>query len=454
MSRPADPSEHSMRVITLTAGTGSFHCGTCMRDNTLTRELRRRGHDALLVPLYLPPVLDEESTLDQTPLFFGGVNVYLQQKSGLFRHTPRWLDRWLDSPRLLAAAARRSGMTHPRDLGEVTLSVLQGEEGRQVKELERLTSWLEGERPDVVLLSNGLLIGLARRIRRATSARVVCMLQGEDTYLDSLPAAYRDRCWETFRERSRDADALVAISRYYGEEMARRLERSPAEVEVVHPGIDLSGYEPAAAPPPVPTIGYLARMTAGKGLGALVDAFLLLRESPAAPRARLLVGGSCTAADEDFVNALRERIAAAGLSGDVEFRPNLSREEKIALLRELTLFSVPATYGESFGLFVLEALVMGVPVVQPEHAAFPEIIGETGGGLLVPPGDPEALARAWEELLLDPDRARSLGRRGRAAVQQRFSMEAMADRTLALLSRVAGGSARAAPDVGTVTGAV
>ena len=152
-----------MRIIQITPGTGSFYCGTCLRDNALVAELRRQGHDALMVPLYLPLMVDEAPTTDDTPLFYGGVNVYLQQKSALFRKSPRWLDRLFDAPKLLRLAASRAGSTEARELGDLTVSMLRGEEGRQIKELDRLADWLTEEQPEVVCLSNALLIGLARR---------------------------------------------------------------------------------------------------------------------------------------------------------------------------------------------------------------------------------------------------------------------------------------------------
>src|SRR6266851_579612 len=132
-----------MRIVLITAGTGSFHCGTCMRDNALVTELRRMGHDAVMVPLYLPTILDEAPASPEVPRFYGGINVYLQQKSGLFRKTPRVLDKLLDSPGILKAAAARAGMTSARELGDITISMLKGEEGLQVKELDRLVDWLK-----------------------------------------------------------------------------------------------------------------------------------------------------------------------------------------------------------------------------------------------------------------------------------------------------------------------
>ena len=223
-----------MRIVQLTPGTGNFYCGTCLRDNTLVAALRREGHDAVLLPMYLPHFVDEESVAEENaPLFFGGINVYLQQKSAFFRNSPAWLDRWLDSPALLRRAAARSGMTSARDLGELTLSMLQGEEGRQAKELEKVIAWLSRKenRPDVVCLSNVLLVGLARRIRQALDVPVVCTLQGEESFVDALPEP--ERCWQALRERAGDVSLFVAVSRYYGEVMTRRLGLAPERVEVV-----------------------------------------------------------------------------------------------------------------------------------------------------------------------------------------------------------------------------
>jgi glycosyltransferase involved in cell wall biosynthesis len=419
-----------MRVIQITPGTGSFYCGTCLRDNALVAELRRQGHDALMVPLYLPLRVDEAPTTGDTPLFYGGVNVYLQQKSALFRKSPRWLDRFLDAPSVLQLAASRAGSTEARELGDLTVSTLRGEEGRQIKELDRLAGWLTAEQPEVVCLSNALLVGLARRIRQRTGAAVVCTLQGEDAFLDSLPDGDREAAWSALIERAADVDAFIAVSHYYGDVMRRRARLAAGRVHVVPNGILLDGYGPAPAPPKPPVLGYLARLCPQKGLATLVDAYLLLRQRDRLPGLRLWVAGSMTASDRPFVEHVRARLAAAGVGDDVQFLPNLSRDDKIAFLQSLSALSVPATYGESFGLYVIEALAAGVPVVQPRHAAFPELIEATGGGLFCEPDDPESLAAAVEELLRDPAAARAMGARGREAVRERFNVSRMAEGTM------------------------
>src|SRR5688500_13790723 len=212
-----------MKIVLLTAGTGRYYCGTCMRDNALVNALRGMGHDAVLVPMYLPMMLDEKQATPESPLFFGGINVYLQQKSAVFRKTPRWVDKFFDSPGMLKSAAKRVGMTRASELGDLTISMLQGEEGKQAKEVERLIKWLKSDmRPDVVCLSNALLLGVARRIKQETRATVVCTLQGEDSFLDSLPEPDRTRAWKTLEERGRDADAFIAVSRYYADAVSQR----------------------------------------------------------------------------------------------------------------------------------------------------------------------------------------------------------------------------------------
>lgn len=425
-----------MRIVLLTAGTGSYHCGTCIRDNAVVAELRRQGHDALLVPMYLPLTLDEPIATE-TPLFYGGINVYLQQKLPFFRNSPRWLDHLLDGRKLLLAAGSRAGMTSPRELGELTLSMLRGEEGAQSKELDRLVDWLVSDiQADVVCLSNALLIGVARRIREATGAAMACMLQGEDTFLDSLPEPQRSLSWKELSKRAADVEVLLPVSQYYGDLMQERMDFPAEKMHVVHAGVSLNGYEPAATPPNPPVLGYLARMNYTKGLSALVDTFIQIRANGRIPNLRLHVVGTQTTQDERYVAGLRKLLAEKGLADSVQFFPNVERDEKIRHLQGFSVMSVPATYGESFGLYVIEALAAGVPVVQPRHAAFPELIEATGGGVLYEPGDTRGHATAIETLLLDPARAREMGRTGRRIALQRFGMEQIAADSMVIFERI------------------
>jgi glycosyltransferase involved in cell wall biosynthesis len=410
-----------------------MYCGGCFRDNALVAALRRAGHEALMVPLYLPLTLDEADQSAGTPIFFGGINVYLEQQSSLFARMPRWLHRVLSSPRVLRWAAGRAARTRAADVGDLTLSMLRGEEGRQARELDDLVAWLKrGRPPDVVCLSNALLAGLARQLQRELRVPVVCFLSGEDTFLDGLPESVREEAWDTLAGRARGVDVFVAPSRYYADLMSRRLGLRPAQVRVVPNGIRLEGFTPAPSSPQPPVLGYFARLCPEKGLDTLVEAYLLLRRRPAGRDLRLHVGGGCGPADEPFVRGLQRRLAEAGVAESVRFLPNVDRTGKFEFFRGLTVFSVPALYGEAFGLYLLEAWASGVPVVQPRHAAFPELIEATGGGLVCAPGDPVALADALERVIADPARARELGARGLAAVERDYSVEGMASRLVAV----------------------
>ena len=418
-----------MRIVQITPGTGDFYCGVCLRDRALARALRARGHDVLMIPMYLPHVTDDEDGPPPTPIFYGGINVYLQQKSALFRHTPAWFDRLFNAPGLLRLAARGAGWTSARDLGELTLSTLRGAEGRQAKEVEKLIAWLRTQpAPDVICLASVLLVGLARRLRATFGVPLFATLQGEDCFLDSLPAPYRDQAWNLVADRCADLRRLIAPSQYYADLMQRRLRLPPDRVVVIPNGIDLADLTPATVPPTPPVIGFLARMHPSKGLATLVDAFIELKQRNRVMDLRLHIAGAETAADRPFVRVQQQKLDAHGLTAMVQFHPNLDRAAKAQFLRGLTVFTVPATYGESFGLYILESLACGVPVVQPRHAAFPEILAATGGGILCAPDDPQSLADALESLLLDPAKARQLGAQGRTAVAEKFSAAVMAGR--------------------------
>jgi len=440
-----------------------MYCGNCLRDNGLVAALRKLGHQALLAPLYLPLTLDEADQSAGTPVFLGGINVYLDQRFAFFRAAPPWLRRVLASRRLLQWAAGRAARTRPEELGELTLSLLRGEEGFQARELDDLSGWLKTlPKPDAVCLSNALLIGLARRLKLDLKAPVVCMLQGEDGFLDSLPEPFRGLCWQMLAQRARDADLLVAPSRYFAELMSRRLGLAAGQVKVVYNGIRLDerayparaaadgkNWSPAGTPPSGgstalpsaaadrsngnPVLGFFARMCPEKGLDLLVDAYVLLQKRGRLKGLKLKIGGSCGPRDAALVETLKGRLRSAGLEGEAEFCPNLSREEKLAFLRSLSVFSVPARCGEAFGLYVIEALAVGVPVVQPRSGAFPELIEATGGGVLCKPEDAESLAQALETLLLAPEQARALGERGRQAVFEKFSARRMAEGMLEVI---------------------
>jgi len=416
-----------VNIIQITPGAGKMFCGNCFRDNALVAALRGKGHDVLMVPLYLPLTLDEENQSAGVPIFFNGVNVYLGQSSPFYRRAPGWIRRIVGSERVLKWAANRAGKTRAEDVGDLTVSMLNGEEGNQSRELAELLAWLKTQpKPDIVCLSNSLLLGLTRELRAGLNVPLVCLLQNEAPYIDSMPDGLRDEVWAIMAERAKDIDCFIAPSRFYADKMIERLGLPADKMRVIHNGINLDGYEPAKHPPDSPALGFFSRMCRDKGLDALVDAFIALKKNNRIPNLKLSIGGGCGPGDEPFVKELRDKLHAKALLGDVDFHPNLSREEKQEFLRSLSVLSVPAQFGESFGFYVIEAMAAGVPVVQPRCASFPELIEITGGGITYEPADRETLAATLESFLHDPVKARKLGQAGREAVHEKFSIDTMA----------------------------
>jgi glycosyltransferase involved in cell wall biosynthesis len=231
-------------------------------------------------------------------------------------------------------------------------------------------------------------------------------------------------------------EGFFPVSRFHADLMRDRLDLPVEKVMTLHNGIDLAPFSPRDDVPHPPVIGFLARLCPIKGLGTVVDAFLTLKREERIPGLRLHIAGTETRANRLYVAEQRNRIRRAGLSDDVSIRTNLSLPEKVEFLRGLSVLSVPATYGESFGLYLIEAMACGVPVVQPNHAAFPEILEATGGGRLYAWDDPSAYANALEELIADTDLNQRLGEAGREAVRPRFSIEHMAEEFERLLEEL------------------
>jgi glycosyltransferase involved in cell wall biosynthesis len=420
-------------IAILAAGAGGMFCGSCMRDNALAGALRRAGQRVTLVPMYTPLRVEDGSVaIDE--VYYGGVNIYLQHHSAIFRHTPRPLDWLLDRRAVLKLAGALGAQTAPARLGPLTLSILSGEEGPAVKELRRLARFLRSEvRPQVVSLPNLMFIGLARLLREELGAVVVCELTGEDLFLSQLVEPHRSAAQQIIRKRARDVDRFIATSASYADAMAAYLGIERGRIAIVHPGVPeeyvLASEVPAKIGRP-PTVGYLARICPEKGLGQLVEAMARLRTLPGMADARLLAGGYLGGGDRDWLADVMRRAEAAGIGRAVTYLGELDRAKKLELLDSIDVLCVPSVYAEAKGIYVLEAMARGVPVVQPAHGSFPELIELTGGGILVPPGDLPALAEALAGLLRDHDRRAALGRAGRDAVRGGFTEDHMAGKML------------------------
>ena len=424
------------RIAYLTSGAANMFCGSCLHDNTLARAWNQQGVDALLVPTYTPIRTDEEDvSVDQ--VFFGGINVYLQQKIFFFRYLPAFLDRFLDNKWLLRKATSRGLEISARALGSLTVSMLKGRHGNQRKEVKRLCKWLSTDiKPDVVLLSNLLIGGCISEVKRL-GIPVVVTLQGDDIFLEDLIEPFKSQAIDILRQIVPDVAGFLVHSEYYKDYMMSLLQIPEEKLHVVPLGIDTEDITAATTDPErPPTIGYMARMSKEKGLHVLVDAFIELKQMPNTDDVRLHLAGWRGVTNQKFAEQQLQRLIDAGLADSFVDYGTVDREGKLTLLRESDLVCVPTVYQEPKGLFALEALAHGVPVVLPDHGAFPEVIGDVGGGQLVPPDDPHALAKCWNELLQDRAALNDLGSHGREAVLSRRDAKTMAQKTLEVLNRI------------------
>jgi glycosyltransferase involved in cell wall biosynthesis len=418
-----------MRILSITAGAAGMYCGSCFRDNALARELMARGHDVTLVPVYTPTRTDEPN-VSRPDVLFGGINVYLQQHSALFRKAPRFVDRLLDSPRVISAFAGRGVSADAGLLGELTISSLEGESGVLRKEFDKLLEWTKGEPvPDVVNLPNSLLIALAAPLERAFDRPVLVTLQGEELFLDGLSPRYRERAIALIRQQVPSVDRFIAVSEYCAAFMTSLLEIPAERIAVVPLGIDMSGYtrhEPSATF----RVGYFARIAPEKGLHELADAYIRFRRRTGRADVRLEAAGYLGASHEGYLRDVRRLLERANLAQEFVYHGAVDRQGKLDFLRSLDVLSVPATYDEPKGMFLLEAMAAGVPVVQPRRGAFTEVVEKTSGGLLVAPDDVDALADGLYRVWSDRALAAGLADGAFDGVRAHYTIAQSADRLL------------------------
>lgn len=422
-----------MRIAFITAGAAGTICGSCLRDNTLVRALRQLGHEALLVPTYTP-IRTDDVDVSESRVFYGGINVYLQDRSWIFRHTPRLIDRLLDRPSLLRWVSRYAAKADYAKLGSLTISMLQGSLGHQKKELLRLAHWLRNEvKPEVVLMTNVLLSGLVPELKKSLGVPVLATLQGDDIFLDALPQPDRQRCMELIRQNCQNLDGLIATSHWYADYMSSYLGIQRDRMHVIPPGIALEhhGGPKIALPNARPVIGYFARIAPEKGLHNLIEAFIELRKTTQAPILR--VSGWLGDQHRGYLNEQKNRLANAGLLQDFEHVEVIDIVAKSRFLRSLDVICVPTVYREPKGLYLLEAWANGVPAVLPNHGCFPELVHATGGGILVPPGDLRALALELGRLTSDSQLGSQIGARAKTVIGELYSASAMARSTITCL---------------------
>ena len=427
-----------MKIVNIVPGFGgSFYCGNCLRDSGYTKSLIKLGHDAIMLPIYLPLTIEQTDIEDDTPLFYGAVNVYLKQNFKIFRNMPLWLEKFFNSSAILRYAAKKAGSTRADGLEEMTISMLNGDEGYQSKELQELIDFLKNhEKPDVVHLSNALLMGLAKKIRQELNIPVVCSLQDEDVWVDAMKPDFQEKLWKLLHEKSKDIDAFIAVSDYFAQYMQKNMKPEASKMHTISIGIDTSLYKVSSFKETPEAVGFLSRMYEPHGFGIFIDAFILLKQNPDFKHIKAIVTGGMTGDDKKYVKKQIKKLEKNKLLSDVEFIENFKTENLIHFFEKISLLSVPVLKGEAFGTYQIESLASGVPLVQPNLGAFPEIIEKTGGGVIFEPNTPEELSKTWAKVLSNPLKLREMRENGIKAVNEKFTSMVLSKEVLDVYEKV------------------
>jgi glycosyltransferase involved in cell wall biosynthesis len=384
-----------MKTLFIVPGSGdSFYCGNCFRDNLMAQSLKKYGNEVIIIPLYLP--LMQKTFRADSPLFFPATTYYAAHK--FFRHAnmPRWLEKLMNAKPMLRMASKMSGATSAKGMENMTLSMIEGDDRHFQKHFGQMLEWIRTqEKPDVIHLSSSMLIGFAKVLRENIDVPVICSLQDEEVWINSLDARYAQAAWDGIAKNSCHIDAFVCSSEYYRDIAVAKIP-SGKVVEVIYPGIDKSRYKAEIAPADN-VIGFFYRMNRENGLDILANAFVLLKQKNAVPNLRLKIGGGFSGSDRKFLKHIRKILAP--YIADVDISETYSYEEHEAFYRSISVISVPVTFDEGVGLYLCESFAAGRPAVEPATGSIPEIVGKAG--LTYSPNTPEHLAAALEKILSD-----------------------------------------------------
>jgi glycosyltransferase involved in cell wall biosynthesis len=421
-----------MNIMHIIPGSGgSFYCGNCLRDSKYVEALRKSDHRVRKLPMYLPLFADEHDLSREIPVFYGAISIYLKQLFPIFRKAPGWVDRALNSKPMLKLASKFAGSTRAKGLEEMTVSMLLGEEGQQKDELQKMVDWVvENCDPDVIHLSNALLLGLAHQLGERLKVPVICSLQDEDVWVDVMKPSAAESVWKLMSNKAAYVTKFISVSDYYAGVMKEKMNLPEAKVASVHIGVDPADYTFKPVGEKNRTIGYVSRMCHSNGMDILVDAFILLKQKAGFEDVNLLLTGGSTGDDKKYLSDIRHRIREDGLHHQVEIHEDFEEQGLRDYLEKVAVVSVPVRNGEAFGIYLLECMASGIPVVQPALGAFPEIIDLTGGGVLYKENTPEALAQSLEKLLSDPEEMDRLSRTGAEGVDKHFHIDVQAARMI------------------------
>lgn len=419
-----------MKIVYLITGSGaSFYCGNCYRDMIYLKAIRKvPGTEASAIPLYLPPQTSPEDVGVDGNVFFGAISMYVREKVPMLRNMPAFFEKLLDSPPMLKMAAKRAGTTRTEGLEEMTLNMITGEDAFPEKELQRLIDHISKDgKPDIIHLSNALIIGLARQIKSKLDVKIVCSLLNEDDWINDMAEPHQSNAWTLISRESANVDAFITASRYFRDLFIQKTGMRSENFFVIPLGLDGRFGEDIPRNSRWPAIGYFCRISSHNGFDKLVDAFIQLKKRKNMDNLSMHVSGGYTDDDRPFISKQIKKIKKAGLRDSVRIYPEFIGPGKSEFFSSIDVMSVPVRKYDGYGLYILEANAAGVPVIQPATGAFPEILERTGGGQTYSPDSTDELCNSLEKLLNDRELLSKLGSSGKENVVRLMSLDRMSE---------------------------
>ncbi|MBN2236164.1 MAG: glycosyltransferase family 4 protein [Bacteroidales bacterium] len=418
-----------MKITYLIPGSGdNYYCGNCQRDTLYVSWLKKLENiEISSIPLYLPPGEENFGDAIENEVFFGAVSLYLKEKVPLFKSMPSFVDRLLDSHALLNFAAKQAGTTNPNGLEETTLNMIRTDDTSREKEIKRLSNYIANSGgTDIIHISNALILGLAVQLKRAIQKPIVCSLQNEDDWIDAMKEPYRSKAWNLLAKEEKHIDHFIASSHYFKKIFIAKTGVDEAKITVIHSALEVENVNHRNNLAEHPSIGFFSRLNKMNGLDKLIDAYIHLRKKPEHAHLKIHLSGGYTSDEKGFIQEQIAKLKKANLENEVIVYNSFTGNQKTAFFQSIDLLCVPVRKHDAFGLYLLEAISCGVPVVQPHTGSFPEIIESTQGGTTYFPDTVEHLAEALDKALKDREALRKVGSHGKNIILKQLTPARMA----------------------------
>ena len=259
-------------------------------------------------------------------------------------------------------------------------------------------------KPDLVHISNALLLGVAGEIPRVAQLPIVCSLQDEDTWVDAMDPVWRERCWNIIAEKARDVDLFIAVSKWYAEKSQRAPHPDRAHARCAVGDRMRRARTRATRRRSARARLLVAHSTPISVSPELVDAFIELKKHPRLATLKLRATGGRHQRRPRLCRSHHAKARPYGVHQDIEIVEDF-RQVGAASVHPFAHRAVrpPRRKGEAFGLFIVERVRAACPSCSRTPGPFAKWSKLTGGGIVYDgPADKSALVESLKKVLLDP----------------------------------------------------